>query len=241
MHDTAMALGQRFFSTYLPAPVQALVVDVGSLDVNGSLRSVAPPGCRYLGIDAAAGPGVDLVSQDPYALPLEAASADVVVSSSCFEHAEHYWLLFNEIMRILKPGGLFYLNVPSNGLVHRYPVDCWRFYPDAGQALASWARKSGFGTVLLESFVAARQDDIWNDFIAVFAREEAHAAQHARRMWTELPRAQNVLSRDAAGNMVAAQQSERPEDLNVLIYQAKRIKALEAEVARLRASGGTGS
>ena len=34
---------------------------------------------------------------------------------------------------------LFYLNAPSNGEFHRYPVDCWRFYPDAGGALGDLA------------------------------------------------------------------------------------------------------
>ena len=43
---------------------------------------------------------------DPYHLPFESNSLDVVVSSSCFEHSEMFWLLFLEIMRVLKPEGL---------------------------------------------------------------------------------------------------------------------------------------
>ena len=31
---------------------------------------------------------------------------------------------------MLRPAGLFYLNAPSNGDFHRYPVDCWRIMPD---------------------------------------------------------------------------------------------------------------
>ena len=79
-----------------------------------------------------------MVLDDPYHLPLASESVDVVVSSSRFEHVEFFWLMFNEVLRVFKPDGLFYLNAPSNGEFHRYPVDCWRFYPDAAQALVNW-------------------------------------------------------------------------------------------------------
>ena len=89
------------------------MLDIGAQDVNGSLRPLVPEGCRYIGLDFEAGPGVDLVLDDPYRLPFDAGSVDTVVSSSCFEHVEFFWLMFNEVLRVLKPNGLFYLNVPS--------------------------------------------------------------------------------------------------------------------------------
>ena len=55
--------------------------------------------------------------------------------------------------RILRPGGLLYINVPSNGDFHRYPLDCWRFYPDAGVALVRWAGRRGIEIELVESFI----------------------------------------------------------------------------------------
>lgn len=145
MHPTAMDNGRRFFATYLDASAPALILDIGSQDINGSLRQAAPAGARYVGLDFAAGRGVDRVLDDPYRLPFDDGVADAVVSSSCFEHVDMFWLTFNEILRVLRPGGLFYLNAPSNGAFHRYPVDCWRFYPDAGDALVRWAcaRASG--------------------------------------------------------------------------------------------------
>lgn len=122
MHDTAMQIGELFFKTYCKDSPSIKVVDIGSQDVNGSLRSVAPANCEYVGVDFQEGNGVDVVIDDPYALPLADDSADVVVCSSCFEHSEFFWLTFLEIQRILKPGGLLYLNVPSNGSYHTYPV-----------------------------------------------------------------------------------------------------------------------
>lgn len=191
MHQSAMANGQLFFHTYLGAGRPATVLDIGAQDVNGSLRQVAPPGVCYLGLDFVAGPGVDIVLDDPYRLPFEDGSADVVVSSSCFEHIELFWLMFNEILRVLKPDGLFYLNAPSNGDFHRYPVDCWRFYPDAGQALVRWAERSGFTPALLESFIAYQQNDIWSDFVAVFVRDRAQAPRHPDRIIDRLERFMN--------------------------------------------------
>jgi len=37
-------------------------------------------------------------------------------------------------------GGLCCVIAPSGGFEHRYPVDCWRYYPDGFKALARWAR-----------------------------------------------------------------------------------------------------
>lgn len=170
-----MQTGRWFFEQYAPffnGIDQPSIVDVGSMDVNGSLRQTAPEGFTYTGVDFAPGPGVDLVLSDPYVLPFENDSVDMVVSSSCFEHSELFWVSFLEILRILKPRGLFYLNAPSNGNYHRYPVDCWRFYPDCGGALITWAKRNGYRAALLESFVGNQVGDAWNDFVAVFLKDE---------------------------------------------------------------------
>jgi SAM-dependent methyltransferase len=185
MHDTALDNGKAFFDAYLPPGSRARVLDIGAQDVNGSLRSVCPEGVEYIGVDFAPGPGVDIVLSDPYTLPFADAHADAIVTSSCFEHSELFWLLFVELLRVLRPEGLLYLNAPSNGAFHRYPMDCWRFYPDSGKALVTWARRCGYNAVLLESFVSAQSAHNpwgWNDFVAVFARDEGHVGLHPRRI-----------------------------------------------------------
>ena len=151
MHPSAMANARAFFDCYFPgiSSDAVKVVEIGSQNVNGSIREVCPKSYEYIGLDFQEAPGVDIVLTDPYVLPLEDESVDVVVSSSCFEHSEMFWLVFIEILRVLKPHGLFYLNAPSNGVYHRHPVDCWRFYPDSGKALVTWARRSGISAVLL--------------------------------------------------------------------------------------------
>ena len=105
------------------------IVEIGSQDVNGSIRPTFGPDVNYVGVDFANAAGVDVVLSDPYSFPFQDNEIDVVVSSSCFEHSEFFWLTFLEAVRIVRPGGLIYLNAPSNGPFHQYPVDCWRFYP----------------------------------------------------------------------------------------------------------------
>ncbi|HUO20764.1 MAG TPA: methyltransferase domain-containing protein [Steroidobacteraceae bacterium] len=193
MHKTALDHAAAFYQTYgthFPAPA---IVEVGSADVNGSLRQVAPAASRYIGLDFAAGPGVDVVLTDPYRYPLETASVDIAVSSSCFEHADFFWLSFLEILRVVKPNGLVYLNVPSNGAYHRHPLDSWRFYPDAGIALSRWAQRSGVPTLLLESFIGWQDTHMWNDFVGVFVKDRRHAPAYADRMVRRVRNPTNVI------------------------------------------------
>ncbi len=188
MHTSAMLHGQLFFQTYLKNKPGAIVVAIGAQDVNGSLKSVCPPSCKYIGVDFISGKGIDVVLEDPYKLPFEDGSVDAVVSSSCLEHSELFWLSFLEMLRILKPGGLCYLNVPSNGEFHRFPVDCWRFYPDSGNALVTWAKRNNYPTVLLESFTGNQATSgepslqQWSDYIAVFLKDEAQISDYPDRI-----------------------------------------------------------
>jgi SAM-dependent methyltransferase len=134
------------------------VLDVGSAGINGTYRDLFSfDGAKYIGLDIQPGPNVDIVVADPYrwnTLPDD--SFDVIVSGQALEHIEFPWLIFEEIARKLKPGGLACLIAPSRGPEHRYPVDCYRYYPDGFRALAKWSRlrvlqceyikgQSGFG------------------------------------------------------------------------------------------------
>ena len=137
MHAETLKNMQRFFDCYiaphLGAPDDRLrLVDIGSMDENGSYREIfADPAFEYVGVDLVAGKGVDVVAENPYAYPLPDNSADIVISGQMMEHCEFFWKAFDEMARIAKPGALIVLIVPSHGPIHRYPVDCYRFLPDA--------------------------------------------------------------------------------------------------------------
>src|SRR5690348_17266026 len=113
------------------------VVDIGSYDVNGSYRALFDAQTwSHRGVDLEAGPGVDVVLDSPYRLPFASGSIDLVISGQAFEHDEYFWIMWMEMLRLLKPGGRVFLIAPSRGPEHRYPQDCWRFYPDGYRALA---------------------------------------------------------------------------------------------------------
>ena len=184
MHPTAMSNAKSFFETYSNAfdtSKEVKVIEIGSQDVNGSLREVCPDGFKYIGLDFQSAKGVDIVLDDPYSLPFEDDSVDIVLSSSCFEHSEMFWLVFLEVMRVLKPSGLFYLNAPSAGNFHRFPVDCWRFYPDSGKALVKWAQRNGLNPQLLESYIQLGGGQ-WQDFVGIFIKSSEQIKRYPRRI-----------------------------------------------------------
>lgn len=233
-----MSNGELFFSTYVARLGNVTVVDIGAQDVNGSLREVCPPNASYIGVDFETAKGVDIVIEDPYKLPFDSESVDVVVSSSCFEHSEMFWLVFNEVLRILKPNGLFYLNAPANGVFHRYPVDCWRFFPDSGKALVTWAQRCGTNAELLESYTSLQYVDIWNDFVAVFIKDKDAIGHHPDRMITRHKAFENgwLLGHGEFLNM-----EERPEDSRRLLdlqsrlsAETKRADSLDHALAKLQ-------
>ena len=121
---------------------QRTVLDLGSQDLNGSYKPIFDPAkWRYIGTDMAAGNNVDVVLADPYDWKEFAdASMDCVVSGQSFEHIEFFWLTMTEIARVMKPGALCCILAPSGGPEHRFPQDCWRFYPDGMRALARYVK-----------------------------------------------------------------------------------------------------
>ena len=118
------------------------ILDLGSLDINGSYRECFNAfSWTYQGIDTAPGKNVDIVLRNPYRWrEIQSNSADVLISGQAFEHIEFFWITMLEIARVLKPCGICCIIAPSGGFEHRYPLDCWRFYPDGFSALARFAR-----------------------------------------------------------------------------------------------------
>jgi len=142
MHQSSFDKMTAFRRDYLEGRREPLViVDLGSQDFNGSYRALfALPPWQYLGVDLAPGPNVDIVLADPYDWrELLPESADVIIAGQTFEHTEFFWETMRQIARTLKQNGICCIIVPSSGPEHRFPVDCWRMYPDGLRAVARYA------------------------------------------------------------------------------------------------------
>jgi len=228
MHTTAYETGRMFFSTYVK-PYHTTCLDVGSYDLNGSLRSLAPTHVKYMGVDLEAGPGVDVVLQDPHKMPFVDNMFDLIVSSSCFEHDAMFWLTFLECVRVLKPGGFLYVSAPSNGKYHAHPQDNWRFYPDSGQALATWGMRNHHEVFLVESFLTGqRAEGQWNDCVMIFSKGDRATAQVPTFLSDSHPDAYNI--RNMKSDHIQ-KFKEHTQDHEQIWWLQQEVHALKSQVS----------
>lgn len=89
------------------------VLEIGSLDINGSVRKLFE-NCEYIGVDVAAGPGVDVVCQGQnYSGPDN--SFDVAISCEVMEHNPFWAETVKNMIRLCKPGGLVVMTCATLG------------------------------------------------------------------------------------------------------------------------------
>jgi SAM-dependent methyltransferase len=186
-----MRIGKKFLDNYF-SPDMSSVLEIGSFDVNGSLKSVKPQAAEWVGVDIEDGPGVDIVVPPGAKLPFPDAHFDLVVATSVFEHDPAFWNTLAEMARVVKKSGFLYICAPSNGLVHRYPLDCFRFYPDASQSFLEIVKQVSPEAVLSESFVGEQDhEQLWNDYVAVIGLnplsvigiEKIHLSEACSNIW----------------------------------------------------------
>ena len=108
------------------------IIEFGSYQVEGQeqyadLRGLFP-GRKYVGCDMRPGPGVDVVD-DVTAMKLGTGTVGTILSIETFEHVFEIRKAFDEVFRVLKPGGLFVITSPLNFRIHAYPDDYWRMTP----------------------------------------------------------------------------------------------------------------
>lgn len=89
------------------------VLDVGAGDINGNNRYLFE-NCEYDGNDVVQAANVTIVSKTKD-LQFADATFDTIVSTECFEHDPEYKQSFENIYRMLKPGGLLCFTCASTG------------------------------------------------------------------------------------------------------------------------------
>ena len=172
MHKSSIDKMNQFKNKYLEKyySQKLLILDIGSQDINGTYKHIFNyPEWDYKGADITAGKNVDIVLSDMYNWKeIKSSSFDIVVTGQTFEHIEFFWITMLEISRILKPGGLCCIIAPAGGKEHKYPVDCWRFYPDGFKALSKFS-----GLIELETYTQWEPlnyddgSDMWQDSVLI--------------------------------------------------------------------------
>lgn len=239
MHYSAKLSAQAFFDVYSEnflSAEETTVVELGSAAVNGSIRPCAPKSFAYFGLDIINGDSVNVIIDDSLQLPVKDNSVDIILCSSLSEHTTAFWEVFLQCCRALKPGGLLYVNAPSNGFVHRYPIDAWRFYPDAGSALAAWARYSGVEISLVESFIGRQRRDkglegYWNDFVAIFFKGADVSGLTARRILKQYPDLQFQPKDIAASTAINRVDTE---DHETILALSRSLENMKSDAVRMR-------
>lgn len=141
------------------------VLEVGSLNVNGSAREVFQT-ATYKGIDLTPGNGVDLVLN---AHDLEDKELyDLVICCEVLEHDDQFWVTIANMRQALKVGGWLVITTPGFHFPkHEFPKDYYRFL---GQIYIDFFFK-GMKNVFVEEFCTINSNTEKPDWVGGFAQK----------------------------------------------------------------------
>jgi SAM-dependent methyltransferase len=90
------------------------VLEVGSLNINGTVRVFFEEPEQYVGCDLGPGTDVDIVSCG-HELQYPNGSFDVSISCECFEHDSHWQKTFRKMWELTRPEGLVVFSCATEG------------------------------------------------------------------------------------------------------------------------------
>jgi SAM-dependent methyltransferase len=90
------------------------VLEIGSLNINGSVRDFFVNAEEYVGCDLGEGKGVDIVCAG-HELPYADGHFDVAISCECFEHDRHWRKTFSKMVDLVRVGGLVVFSCATTG------------------------------------------------------------------------------------------------------------------------------
>lgn len=142
---------------------QKRVLEIGSLNINGTARDSFGDSEEYIGIDLLKGKDVDIVMASyDIKKKFKKGSFDCVICCETLEHDRYFWKTLGNIHWVLKKGGYFILSVPGPKQKYHNPPDFYRFYEDA---VAVWL--DGYELVYGQKAFKTGQKDITEPFSIV--------------------------------------------------------------------------
>ena len=124
----------------------SLPEDALGLNIGAGKSNLDP---RILNLEIKDGQGIDIVGSVED-IPAKDSSFDFVITQEVLEHVESPLKGIKEIHRVLKPGGLAYIQLPFIIGFHPCPNDYWRFTHEGMRALAN---SSGLDVIDLDMSV----------------------------------------------------------------------------------------
>lgn len=110
------------------------VLEIGSKDINGTVRQYFNDAYEYIGIDMEEGNNVDIVL-DSHSIGFDnrvSGLFDIIICLETLEHDNDFFCTLQNIKYSLRKNGFFFLSTPTFGFpLHRFPKDYWRFGEDA--------------------------------------------------------------------------------------------------------------
>lgn len=97
------------------------VVELGSLDINGTVRPLFGDADYYTGVDLVEGPGVDVVADAAEWQP--SAPVDCVVCCEVLEHAANWEAILRNAHAVLRGGGVLVVTAAGPGRGPHSAVD----------------------------------------------------------------------------------------------------------------------
>jgi len=139
------------------------IIEVGSLDVNGSLRPIIESfrPSSYVGVDIKTGPGVDQICDAESLIKLFGCNKfDVLICNELLEHVKDWQKAIHNIKNILKPNGILLITTRSKGVeYHGFPFDFWRY------------EKSDFEFIFSDFYIEALEKELGDLGIFIRARK----------------------------------------------------------------------
>jgi SAM-dependent methyltransferase len=224
------------------------ILEVGSQNINGTVRHFFPAANNYLGIDLGIADSVDWVIPGEL-IELPDGWADITVSTECFEHCRDWNNVMLNMIRITKSRGLVIITCagserPTHGTIDSdeesspfttsyyknlnvddisTKIKLGAYFDIHGFEVNSVSKDTYFWGIRSESSVNG-SDYYWEDPLSRLARAQGQLSQAAAR---------HALLRAELNQTIAELNQERSEAEQAKL-EAKQAK-LEAEQARLEA------
>jgi SAM-dependent methyltransferase len=130
------------FRGWLSRLDNATVIELGTLRTSDRPSTIrrdwVPSGSRYIASDFQHGLDVDIViDAEKLSQAFAPSSVDAIIACSVFEHIRKPWLAAEEIGKVLRPGGMAFIQTHHTYPLHAYPYDYWRFSREAMETLFS--------------------------------------------------------------------------------------------------------